>query len=473
MFAIRSSIKMESLFPQSSVWLIVLGSLISIIGLLAVILALFKKKRRDMPLAAFGVASLLYGAREIIEIYIQQFVSFPPPQALIYIIACLTYIMPIPLSGFLYLFFGRGWKNSMLLVFWATIVLACVEMLSDFLLAKPFSLQILNNILVIIWALLLIINSLLAGLKKTKELRIVLGGFAVFGIFALNANLVSLNLLPWEWEEEWYGFLIFLISLGYVAASRFFSNETRLKTMEHELEIAREIQSSILPHNLPVIQGLDMAARYVPMSAVAGDFYDVQVQDSTHLCAIVADVSGHGVGAALIASMLKIAFSSQHENLTDPARVLIGMNQSLHLKLDNNFVTAACVYIDLEEGFLRYAAAGHPPLLLFRKKDRKILEFGDNGLILGPFPDTSFPLTTQPFLSGDRIIMYTDGITETRNANGEFFGDRIFKEFIKDQGTLPAESFAEALLERVAFWSERSAPKTLEDDLTLMILDRK
>jgi len=464
---------MENLFSHSSVWLIVLGSLISAVGLLAVVLALSNRNRRDLSLAAFGVTSLLYGAREIIEVYIQQFVSAPPPQSLIYIIAFMTYVMPIPLSGFLLLFFGKGWKNSMLWVFRWTIVFAFAETVSDVLRAEPFSLEILNNILVVIWALLLIINSLLSSLRKTKELRIVLGGFAVFGIFALNANLVSLELLPWEWREEWYGFLIFLISLGYVAAVRFFKNESRLLAVERELEIARRIQSSILPHKLPAIPGLDMAARYVPMSAVAGDFYDVQIQGNRHLCTLVADVSGHGLGAALIASMLKIAFASQPQHLENPAKILAGMNQALHNKLENNFVTAACVYVDLEKGEMRYAAAGHPPLIFFGKKEREILELGDNGLILGPFPNSDYPLTTKPFLPGDRIIMYTDGITETRNPAGEFFGDRMFKEFIRDRGTLPADSFAEELLGRVASWSEKPARQSLDDDLTLLILDRK
>lgn len=464
---------MESLFPQSSVWFIVLGSLFSIIGLLAIILSLSKGKRRDLPLAAFGITSLLYGSREIVEIYILQFVSSPPPQVLIYFISILTYILPVPLSGFLLLFFGRGWKNSMLWIFWGAVVFACAEMLSDALQKEPFSLAILNNILVVILTLLLILNFLLSYFKNIKELRIVLGGLAVFGIFALNANLVSLNLLPWDWEEEWYGFIIFLVSLGYVAASRFFKNETRLLAMERELDIARKIQSSILPSILPVFPTLDMAARYVPMLTVAGDFYDVQVQDNTHLCAIIADVSGHGLGAALIASMLKIAFASQHEHFANPANVLAGMNQALYNKLENNFVTAACVYINLEAGRFRYAAAGHPPLFLYRKKNREILELCDNGLILGPFKETTYPVTTEPFISGDRIIMYTDGITETRNAAGKFFGAQNFKEFILDQATLSAEAFAEALLGKLDTWSEKAPHESLDDDLTLLILDRR
>jgi len=152
-----------------------------------------------------------------------------------------------------------------------------------------------------------------------------------------------------------------------VAANRFSGNEARLRSLEHELEIARRIQSSILPRALPSIRGLEMAARYVPMASVAGDFYDILAPDERHLCLLVADVSGHGLGAAILASMLKIAFASQQDDLHDPDRVLSGMNRALSGKLENNFVTAACLSLDIDTGNLRYAAAGHPPMFSLPK----------------------------------------------------------------------------------------------------------
>src|SRR2546429_443662 len=101
------------------------------------------------------------------------------------------------------------------------------------------------------------------------------------------------------------GFLILIAALPYVAASRSNLNEQRLLPLKKELEIARQIQSSILPREVPRIPGLDIAAQYVPMTAVAGDFYDFLVVDDRRVGILVADVTGHGVPAALIASMLK------------------------------------------------------------------------------------------------------------------------------------------------------------------------
>jgi phosphoserine phosphatase RsbU/P len=102
------------------------------------------------------------------------------------------------------------------------------------------------------------------------------------------------------------------------------------------------------------------------MSSVAGDFYDFIIVDEKHLGILVADVSGHGLPAALIASMLKVALAAQSSHAFDPARVLAGLNESLCGKFKDHFVTAAYIFVDMEKNYIRYAGAGHPPLLLWR-----------------------------------------------------------------------------------------------------------
>jgi serine phosphatase RsbU (regulator of sigma subunit) len=107
--------------------------------------------------------------------------------------------------------------------------------------------------------------------------------------------------------------------------------------------MAREIQLSILPQKLPKIHGLEIVARYIPMSSVAGDFYDFIVVDEKHVGILVADVSGHGLPGALIASMLQVALAAQSPHAFDPARVLAGLNRSLCGKFKHHFVTAAYI----------------------------------------------------------------------------------------------------------------------------------
>ena len=115
---------------------------------------------------------------------------------------------------------------------------------------------------------------------------------------------------------------------------------------------------------IPKSNDLEIAARYMPMSEVAGDFYDFIVVDDKRLGALVADVSGHGMPAALISSMLKIALAAQSECASDPARVLSGLNEALCGKFKGHFVTAAYIFIDTEKKTITYAGAGHPPLVL-------------------------------------------------------------------------------------------------------------
>jgi phosphoserine phosphatase RsbU/P len=104
-------------------------------------------------------------------------------------------------------------------------------------------------------------------------------------------------------------------------------NDRRLRELKHELETARQIQASVLPRQTPVIEGVAIAARLVPMTEVAGDFYDFLELGTGRLGILVADVSGHGVPAALIASMVKVALVAQAGHGDDPARALNGMNQ--------------------------------------------------------------------------------------------------------------------------------------------------
>ena len=114
-----------------------------------------------------------------------------------------------------------------------------------------------------------------------------------------------------------------------------------------ELEIARQIQASILPDHMPRVTGLQIAVRYLPMTEVAGDFYDFLLVDDRRLGILIADVSGHGVPAALVASMVKIAIAAQAPHADDPAKVMNGLNSILAGKLHGQFVTAAYLYLDL------------------------------------------------------------------------------------------------------------------------------
>ena len=245
----------------------------------------------------------------------------------------------------------------------------------------------------------------------------------------------------------------------------------QLLDINQELEMARQIQLAILPSDTPRIQGLDIAARYIPMSAVAGDFSDFIVIDDKHVGILIADVSGHGLASALVASMLQSALAAQSMHASDPAYVLSGLNRALYGKFQSLFVTAAYLFLDVEHGIAAYGGAGHPPLLRWHKGSDSASEVLANGLPLGPFADPSYSAITVRLEPGDRIVLYTDGIIEATNPSGEQFGMKRLKNILKEASVPTAGQFADAVLDGLARWTERSPGEGHSDDITLLAVD--
>jgi phosphoserine phosphatase RsbU/P len=245
----------------------------------------------------------------------------------------------------------------------------------------------------------------------------------------------------------------------------------QLVEINTELEMARQIQLSILPSSTPQIKGMDIVARYIPMTSVAGDFYDFIVVDDTHVGILIADVSGHGLPAALIASMLQVALTAQARHASEPAKVLAGLNLALCGKFQHNFVTAAYVYVDLEKGTLSYAGAGHPPLLLWRKSTGAASQLLENGLVMGQFEEATYDSLQVPIEAGDRFVLYTDGILETNSPAQEEFGTDRFMKFMEKNSKLKAGPFADELLLELARWLEQPPGEGHKDDISLLTVD--
>jgi phosphoserine phosphatase RsbU/P len=247
----------------------------------------------------------------------------------------------------------------------------------------------------------------------------------------------------------------------------------QLDAINSELEMARQIQLSILPQEVPELPGLAMSARYVPMSSVAGDFYDFIVVDEKRVGILIADVSGHGLPAALIASMLQVALTGQTAHASDPACVLAGLNKALCGKFQLNFVTAAYLFVDLEEKTIDYAGAGHPPMLFWSQSTGRVEEVCENGLVLGQFPDAPYAAVRVQAGAGDRIVLYTDGIMEARNPGKEQFGVERIKKFLAAEHSTGREQFADKLLDDLWKWSELHTGESQTDDITLLTIQFK
>jgi sigma-B regulation protein RsbU (phosphoserine phosphatase) len=440
------------------------------IALAAIALFCFGRRTRDLTLIYFGLLCILYAVRLLASRPSFRTLFDESRVFWIYVNWVITCTIILPLGLFLYQLADENLRNFLRWLLAAQTVFAIFGILAAALGVSLDKLFFANNFVVLgtlaATALVLVTNKW----RLSHESRVFIAGSLVWMLFVVHANLLGLKILTGQ-NVEFLGFLVFVACLGYVSAYRTFANEERLLAINKELEIARRIQSSTLPQSVPTLRGLEIAARYVPTSAVAGDFYDFLCVDEQRVGILVADVTGHGVPAALIASMLKVAFAGQAAHADDPARVLTGLNHSLCGKFEEHFVTAAYLFVDLERSRLRYSAAGHPPLMLASHGAGKVREIEENGLMLGMFPEATYSTVEIGLSPGDRCLLYTDGLLEAKNAAQEEFGKSRCKEFMETQRDIPAARFVKTLLDCVVGFSGYNSSRAQEDDITLLVLD--
>jgi sigma-B regulation protein RsbU (phosphoserine phosphatase) len=448
-----------------------LSLLVLFIGLAALSVHLLRLKSKDRSLLWFGLFITLYGLRSVSRHAIPRVLFEAPPAFWLYFDGIVSDVIVIPALVFFEAFYGRGWKSSLRWLLRAVALWAVVAIVVNAVSGQPANVPDPSTLLIVALPLIL-----LAGLAfgyrppQSSMAGIIFAGFTIFLLTVILDHLSRARLVPWAVPTEPVGFLINLGCLGYVAVQRFVGNEQQLVAIAEEMKSASRIQASILPRGVPNVPGLQIAVRYIPMTAVAGDFYDFLAAGPGSVGILVADVTGHGVPAALVASMVKVTVSSQAGNAADPAPVIAALNQMICRQAQGQFTTAGYLYVDAESRGALYAAAGHPPLLLWRKANRTLREFRENGLLMGVRPAEHYaniPIDLQP---GDRFVLYTDGIPEASNSAAEFFGEDRLKAFIEDGESLTADAFADALLARLAQWSGSSSGAQT-DDITLVVVD--
>ncbi len=432
------------------------GAVFITFGVIAGIFAFWGRKF-DAMLMWLALFAILYGQRLWLQLG-SVGLLLPNTVLIERFRVAVNYLVPIP--AFYYLasagFIGRpGRKASVVLsIVFALLFLGCM------VIGPRNAFDLINNVVVIGSLIALVILSV--RMESTKDFVIVRGGLLVFVVFALIDNVKG-ALHNYSHKEPW-GFAVFLAALGYVAARRKVQRDQEFSKIQKELEIARQIQMDILPSNFPHSAHFDVAARYVPMTSVAGDFYDFLVTDKGQAGLLIADVAGHGVPAALIASMVKIAATSQRANMADPGAFLSGMNAVLCGNTQAQFVTAAFVHLDAESARLRYSAAGHPPMLLLRGNE--VLEVEENGLMLAAFSFATYSTVERSLEPGDRLLLYTDGIVEAATAEEEEFGRDRLGALMRETAGLPPQEAVDRIVDVVQQWANAQG-----DDLTVLVCD--
>ena len=244
--------------------------------------------------------------------------------------------------------------------------------------------------------------------------------------------------------------------------------ETAQAQLKAELEVARSLQLAILPSAFPTTPGWDAAARMIPATEMGGDFYDYIELPSGEVGLVIADVSGHGVPAAFFMAVARTNLREQAVHHIDPGECLAQTNNALCAQnpLDL-FVTVFYCVLDPKTGALRYANGGHNPPYVRRAAGVVETLSGAGGLVLGAMPGAKYPTHTVQLLRGDRLVLYTDGVTEAFNPAEELYGaPRLADEVHVHGGGTPA-----ALVERICRSVTNfagTAPQS--DDITLTVL---
>ena len=244
--------------------------------------------------------------------------------------------------------------------------------------------------------------------------------------------------------------------------------QKRQLEIEEDLRLAARVQNSLAPRSL-VWDKMSVDAFYRPVHSIGGDFALVNSTDHEHLSLLVCDVSGHGIGSALVANRI-YSETTTHLRSGMPFLDMFGeLNRFLIEDIAGSgmFVTLAAARIAVDRRRMVFAGAGHPPAMVARRGQNPVL-LESRSMILGALPDavdvtTNLEVQLQP---DDRILLYTDGITEVFNSRGEMLGIAGVQEIVRQTSSLPAHEMKQGILDGVAAW--REGPPT--DDVSLMLV---
>jgi len=240
----------------------------------------------------------------------------------------------------------------------------------------------------------------------------------------------------------------------------------RLRKQAQEYEEARLIQQALMPKDIPQTAGLEISGSWRPARIVGGDYFDVYKLGTSRLGLCIADVSGKGMPAALLMSNLQAVVKGLATENTSPRELVERVNRVMARNTtEGKFITLFYALLDLDRKTLQYTSAGHNPAILTRE-DGVQLRLEQGGLIVGAFLESVYEQGEIDLRPGDRLVMFTDGLSEAVNRNGEELGEKRLAEIARNNRQLSAEALHRCLLDRVADFCGGE----FEDDATVLIV---
>jgi len=238
---------------------------------------------------------------------------------------------------------------------------------------------------------------------------------------------------------------------------------------EQELLLAQQTQESLLPRKVPQFNNFQIHAFSHPTRYVGGDFYDFQQPSPGEWMGVLADVSGKGMPAALLSSMVLGALTMEIRAGTPPQEILNHLNQLLLDKsLSSQFVTLF-FFLMTSQGAGQFISAGHSPAYLFRSATGRIEDLTASGAILGFFHTVSYDHGALQLSTGDVLVIYSDGLTDATNGADEMFGEERLLEIIRQQAPAGGAMLQETILKAITEFTE-GMPQT--DDITFLVVEK-
>lgn len=320
---------------------------------------------------------------------------------------------------------------------------------------------LLNTLInLVIFVLSLIVCLRLTPLKA-------FGSSIIFGI-AYFIIAAALFIFLGFWIDLFLPLLI--IALTYIGATsyRFFNETKKRQLLEKELDIARAIQKSFLPKDLKEFSGISISSFMQPAKFVAGDLYDIVIVQGKKVGVFIGDVSGKGVPASLIMAQTISLFRVFVNQYIRPSEVLNRLNKELYGRFEGRFVTSLYMIIDPQNNKVQVSSAGHAPVLLYRKNNNAVSEVElDAGMPLGIMEEVEYADVDFDLGKNDKIMVFTDGLTEARNCQSREFGLDSVKKIIFEHRNASSDKILNVTTDELFRFSHR-APQ--HDDITIIVL---
>ncbi|OHD57590.1 MAG: hypothetical protein A2Y33_06010 [Spirochaetes bacterium GWF1_51_8] len=471
------------------------------LGIFAGILQLIFRKREGFSYAAFGAFAVCAGYYIFSKSDLRMQVVMDQGVWSYIELLTLNLIPPTITLAFYYTFIS---KNNIFVLRLAQVLFVAAAAFVGLDLAgiiPLIHLLLTVQVMIMIGGVYLIALAVRYMIDGDVDARIYAAGFGFMILFGIYNVLSALEILPGNKSTVHYGMFFFLLSFVVIFIRRFLSINQKISAYNSELEkqvtsrtaelndlnrtllthtesilreiqMAKRVQEHILPdlQRMPKRPELGFGSRYEAMESVGGDLYDVIRVGKNGYGFLIADVSGHGVAAALITAMVKVDFNTHSRWGVSPSDTIHDVNKDLYEFIGDleYFLTAYYCILNLETEEFQYSSAGHHPAILLRRSTGESFVLNTPGTIIGSFEDFEWKTESMKLVAGDRILLYTDGIVEARNEAKKLWGYDSLMASAKRHAKLEITLFVDAISEDI---SRFCGKQPRDDDRALLCVD--